>query len=147
MVCPPVRLPARVLSLYTSSRQKRLQEQLNDMTLSDSKHGSVIRVSDFIHSHPMGNNEHIVQEIHDILLSYYKLARKRFVDNMRMQVADYFLVTGPDTALKLFSPAFVTAVTSEQLETVAGEDPTVRRQRTGLEKGIELLQKARGILQ
>ena len=33
---------------------------------------------------PVGNMEHTVRDIHDILRSYYKVARKRFVDNVCM---------------------------------------------------------------
>lgn len=45
------------------------------------------------------NLEHTVCDLHDILRSYYKVARKRFVDNVCMQAADYHLVTGPDTPI------------------------------------------------
>ncbi len=117
------------------------------MALDDCTHGSVIRVSDMVHSNPLSNDEHTIHEIHDILLSYYELARKRFVDNVRMQVADYFLVTGPDTPLKLFSPRFVAAMSNEQLEDVAGEDGRTRQQRANLEREAKVLENARGILQ
>jgi len=46
---------------------------------------------------PVGNMEHTVRDIHDILRSYYKVASKRFVDNVCMQGRDYHLITGPDT--------------------------------------------------
>lgn len=36
--------------------------------------------------------DHTVQDIHGILESYYKVARKRFVDNVCMQAVDYYLV-------------------------------------------------------
>ena len=40
-----------------------------------------------------------------------------------MQVADYFLVTGSDTPLTLFSPKFVAGMTfGTTKEDVAGED-------------------------
>ena len=87
--------------------------------------------------HTMGNDEHIVQEIHDILLAYYKLALKRFIDDVRMHVADYHLIVGPDTPLKLFSPKLVTSLTSEQLEDVAGEDTLTKRRRQELDHQIE----------
>ena len=74
----------------------------------------------------MSNVEHIVQEIHDILKSYYEVARKRFADSLCMQAADYHLVTGPRTPLKLFSPSFVHKLTPDQLEDIAGEDVTIK---------------------
>ena len=103
------------------SRQERLRSQLSERSFSDCSHGSVVRVEDLVQNHPLGNDDHIILEMHDILKSYYKLSRKRFVDNVRMQVVDHFLVTGPDTPMKLLSPKFAAAMTSQQLEDVAGE--------------------------
>jgi hypothetical protein len=87
-----------------------------------------------------------VQEIHDILKSYYELARKRFVDNVRMQAVDHFLVTGPDTPLKLFTPRFVTGLSPAQLDEVVGEEQNAKRQRARLEKEIGLLKECVAIL-
>ena len=39
-----------------------------------------------------------------------------------MQAADYFLVTGHDAPMRVFSPRFVSELTNEQLEAIAGED-------------------------
>jgi hypothetical protein len=43
----------------------------------------------------MSNVDHTVQDIHDILESYYNVARKRVVDKVNMQAVDYHLVLGP----------------------------------------------------
>lgn len=64
--------------------------------------------------------EETVQDIHNILKSYYKVARKRFIDNMCMQAADYYLVTGPAAPMKLFSPSWVYNLSREQLDQIAG---------------------------
>lgn len=94
----------------------------------------------------MSNVDHVVREIHDILEAYYKVARKRFVDNLCMQAADYHLVTGPHAPLKLFSPTFVDRLTAEQLEDIAGEGPSTKRKRAALEKEIGDLEAGRKIL-
>lgn len=67
----------------------------------------------------MSNANHAIQDLHDILHSYYKVARQRFVDSLRMQAANCYLTTGPSTSLKLLSPAFVAEMTPEQMEDVA----------------------------
>ena len=95
---------------------------------------------------PVGNMEHTVRDIHDILKSYYKVARKRFVDNICMQGTDYHLITGPDTPLRVFSPEFVVELSAERLEAVAGEDATSIQQRKSIEKEIESLMEGRRIL-
>jgi Dynamin GTPase effector domain len=135
------------IDTHNQSRQERLQIQLLAKTLSDCQHGNVVRLEDIVQHHPLSNDDHIIREIHDILRSYYKLTRKRFVDNVRMQAADYFLVTGPETPLKLFSPKFVAELTTTQLENVAGEELGTKRRRAKLEKEIELLKKGIEILQ
>lgn len=89
---------------------------------------------------------HRVQDISDILRSYYKVARKRFVDNICMQAAGYYLVNGQETPMKLFSPSLITSLTSEQLEEVAGEDALLKRKRRQLLKEIGNLKAAKKIL-
>ena len=94
----------------------------------------------------VGNIEHTVRDIHDILKSYYKVARKRFVDNVCMQGTDFHLITGPDTPLRVFSPQFVVELSDQRLEAVAGEDITSIQQRKSVEKEIESLTEGRRIL-
>ena len=94
----------------------------------------------------ISNIGHTVRDIHDILNSYYKVARKRFVDTVCMQATDYHLVTGPDTPLGVFSSGFVVDLTNEQLEMIAGEDTTSIRRRRALAKEIESLMEGRRIL-
>ncbi|RJE20074.1 DYNc [Aspergillus sclerotialis] len=94
----------------------------------------------------MSNTRHTAQYIHDILESYYEIAAKRFVDNVCMQAADYYLVTGPSTPLKLLAPSLITRMTPEQLESIAGENAMVKRKRSQLKKEIEELEMGRKIL-
>lgn len=105
-----------------------------------------IYTKDIVYQHPMSNDEYAAQDIHDILKSYYKVARKRFVDNVCMQAADYYLVRGPATPMKLFSPSMVNKLTNEQLEEIAGEESTVHRRRLQLKKEIQDLEAGRKIL-
>jgi hypothetical protein len=106
----------------------------------------VVKVDSMAKNHPMSNVDHIVQDIHDILSSYYKVARKRFVDNVCMQAIDHFLINGPKTSLMLFSPGFVNGLDVDQLESIAGEDMLTRRKRQQLKKEIQNLEAGRKIL-
>lgn len=94
----------------------------------------------------MSNTQHTVFEVHDILKAYYKVARKRFVDNICMQAGDYLLCTGPNNPLKIFSPQFVSSLSDEQLEEIAGEDIGMRRRRTALAKEVKDLEIGKKIL-
>ncbi len=110
-------------------------------------------VSPFVFGSPSGPNaanvsnaEHTVQDIHDILEAYYKVARKRFVDVVCMQGADYHLVSGPETSVGLFSPAFVTELKPDALEMIAGESVSTRKKRTELIRKIGNLESGKKIL-
>ena len=114
--------------------------------LSVYEHGKVVRLDDMMQNHPMSNADHAIQDLHDILHSYYKVALKRFVDSVCMQAADHFLITGSKTPLTLFSPAFIASMTPEQLEEVAGEELTAKRRRVQLEKEQKDLEDGKKIL-
>ncbi|RAK77758.1 dynamin family protein [Aspergillus fijiensis CBS 313.89] len=106
----------------------------------------ILHVGDLDYQQDMSNESHTVQELHDILECYYKVALSRFVDNVSMQAADYHLVNGPNAPMKLISPAFVHGFSAETLQEIAGEDPAVRRRRTQLKKQIAELEKGKRLL-
>lgn len=106
----------------------------------------MVKLDDITRSDPLSIEDHTVLEIHDILRSYYKVARKRFVDCVRMQVADTLLVTGLETPLTLFSANFVTRMTPEALKDIAGEDSVVKRRREDLEKLVGQLRRGKAII-
>jgi hypothetical protein len=103
-------------------------------------------MNDILQTRSISNTQHVVQEVHDILDSYYRVARKRFTDNLCMQAADYYLVTGPDSPLRLFSPSFVTKLTDEQLMEIAGEDVALRRKRAALFRKVVDLEAGKKVL-
>jgi hypothetical protein len=94
----------------------------------------------------MSNAQHTVFEVHDILKAYYKVARKRFVDNVTMQASSFVLVNGPNNPLKILSPQFVSSLSDEQLEEIAGEDIGLRRRRIALAKEVKDLEVGKKIL-
>ena len=110
------------------------------------KYTKVILLDYIMSSHSMSNTEHIVMEMHDILKSYYRVARKRFADNLVMQAADFHLITGPDSPLGLFSPQFVAQLSDEQLAEIASEDAGLKRRRAALNKAIKNLDDGKKIL-
>ena len=132
--------------LRTASRDQRKYAGVKGKAFTDCSHGEVIKLQDLLQNNPTSNDDHAIQDLHDILRSYYKVARKRFVDCLGMQVADYQLTTGPRTPLKLFSPTFVARLTPTQLEEVAGEDLTLKRRRSQLEKESKNLEDGKKVL-
>lgn len=129
-----------------NSRQKRLQDEVSSKSLSGCQHGEVIRISDLAAQHHMSNVDHTVQDIHDILESYYRVSRKRFVDNICMQAVDHYLLTGPGAPMKLLSSTWVNDLTVEKLEQIAGEEAGTKRKRRQLQMRIEKLEAGRKVV-
>lgn len=92
------------------------------------------------------NEGDTIQEIHDIMQAYYKVALKRFVDNMCMQAAGWHLLTGQQSPLKLFSPKFVNELSDESLSDIATEDEATKEARRELKVKIADLEKGKQLL-
>jgi hypothetical protein len=100
----------------------------------------------------MSNEQHVVQDIHDILESYYKVCLKTFVDSICRQSVIHYLLECNEGPLALFSPIFVSQLSAEALEEIASEAPVLKRTRAQLTKEIASLAEAvrwngEGILQ
>lgn len=91
----------------------------------------------------MRNADHVVPDLHGILILVYKVA---FAGNVCMQATDHYLVNGSKTLLTLLFPLFVSRLTHEQLETIAGEDQGTKRTRPRLKREIASLLEAKKIL-
>lgn len=92
------------------------------------------------------NQEHAQDDIHDILKSYYKVARKRFVDNVWLYAVDHHLLSGPNSPLTLFSEQWVLGLDEDSLNAIAGESRSTRDKRKELTKKIADLEEALRIL-
>ncbi|KAL8965576.1 MAG: hypothetical protein Q9183_003775 [Haloplaca sp. 2 TL-2023] len=131
----------------TDSEQKRMKALLAPQVITDRIGGRMIREEalDSIVG-KKSNVESTIQRLHDIVRSYYKVARKRFVDNVCMQATDRQLIRGPDAAVRLFSPSFVSGLSTEEMDRIAGEDLTTKRKRAELTREIENLRAAKKLL-
>lgn len=119
---------------------------MEKLAIDAGEHGQVVKVSAIVQTSTASNADHTIRDLHDILKSYYKVARKRFVDVVCMQAVDHYLVTGPAAPVKLFSPSFVSGLTEDQLDRIAGEDVSTRRKREELRREIENLTNGKKIL-
>ena len=128
------------------NRQERVKARLKKSSYVTEEGDRVVKLDTTIATTTASNLEHTIGDLHDILHSYYKVARKRFVDVVCMQAADYHLVTGPNTPIKVFSPTFVSELSEEQLERIAGEDTVTQRRRMQLKRDIENLEKGMKVL-
>ncbi|KAK4061055.1 hypothetical protein Purlil1_14277 [Purpureocillium lilacinum] len=128
------------------SRSNRITDHLRGFARKEGgrDHGKLVIELDRIDSvtRNRSNAEHVVEDIHDILEAYYKVARKRFVDNVYHQAVDHYLLSGPDSPLLFFTEKWVLELDADALATIAGESFQSRAERTRLRKRIDDLQGA-----
>ncbi|KAK3628741.1 hypothetical protein LTR56_018462 [Elasticomyces elasticus] len=129
------------------SRQGNASANVKKHAFNNGSHGMVIRLADATQStRPMSNDEYAVQDIHDILQSYYKVSRKTFVDSVCKQAAVHYFLQWEKSPLALFSPVFVSRLFTTDLEELAGEAPSLRKSRARLTKEMTSLVVAMKIL-
>ena len=131
------------------ARVERLKSALKGQAVSvdlGNEHRDMIKVDAVISSVQMGNIEHTVKDIHAILKSYYKVARKRFVDVICMQAVDHFLLPGFESPLRLFTPSFVHRLSLDSLDLIAEEDVMLKRTRNVLGHEIKCLKTEKKLL-
>lgn len=98
-------------------------------------------LNDLIREVHLSNDRSAVHDIHDTLEAYYKVAVKRFIDNVVIQVTERYYLgeTGP---LKFFSPAYIGGLKDEELSRLAGESEMTTKARNGLVTLLSKLEEA-----
>ncbi|RYP64582.1 hypothetical protein DL771_008695 [Monosporascus sp. 5C6A] len=135
-------------------QSKRLVEAMKNMAVSqpqdapdDERDGIFLLWSQLNNfSLNKANSEHVREYMHDVLKSYYKVSRKRFVDVVAQQAVGHFLLRGPDSPLRIFTTDMVLGLNDEQLEMIAAEDAPVRLYREKLDRDIEQFEEALKVL-
>jgi hypothetical protein len=92
------------------------------------------------------NMQQMCEDILDVLSSYYKVSRKRFVDGICRHVIGHFLLDAEAGPLRVFSPELVMGLEDHVLEMIAREDADTRNRRTRLEAEIKNLEAAMKLL-
>lgn len=129
-----------------AARAQRMRERLKAIGFEE---GSAL-VPDFakvLGAAQLSNEDQAVQDIHDTLRAYYKVALKRFSDNVVLQCIErsYVGTRGP---VKTISPARIGEMSDNELADRAAENYVTSSQRidtshrlTRLEKALELAEK------
>lgn len=92
------------------------------------------------------NAEQMREDMFDTLVSYYNVARKRFVDAICTQAISQCLLEGENSPLKIFTPELVAQLDDEQLQDIAGKHANVFSRRKELEGEIKNLEEAKKVL-
>lgn len=122
------------------TRQERTLARLAAMGIRDGEQCQV-SYRDLLEQARVSNEDQVVNDIHDILKAYYRVAMRRFTDNVGVQaVGRHFL--GDRSPLRVISPEFVNGLSEVELADLAGENTATRAARAELGRRVERLQKA-----
>ncbi|KAF2105170.1 P-loop containing nucleoside triphosphate hydrolase protein [Lophiotrema nucula] len=141
--------PSTYNHYFNSEVQKKRRKRIEEITESESffsKGAEVVPVTSFHNVVNKENTQQVREDILDVLTSYYKVSRKRFVDNVCTQVIGHFLLEGDESPLKIFSSELVMGLKDDELDLIAGEDMETRNQRSTLESDIRDLEAAMKVL-
>ncbi len=126
-----------------AARSERVVAQLKKMGYEEGQQYTM-RFESLTRVAHLSNEASAVHDIHDSLSAYYKVALKRFIDNVVGQVAERNLL-GPGGPLTVFTPDWVGKLDSDELAAIAGEDYTTSDTRAELKAQIVRLEEARKI--
>lgn len=112
----------------SSIRQERVTTRLETLGLHDGMLFNMDRVLRGVH---LSNEDQAIFDIHDILKAYYKVAMKRFTDNVVVQVSERYIL-GDGGQVKMFSPDMVGDFEDDKLTEIAGENFATASQRNDL---------------
>ncbi|KAH8693853.1 P-loop containing nucleoside triphosphate hydrolase protein [Talaromyces proteolyticus] len=101
-----------------ANRRERVLHRLNGLGVEN---GSVFDMDTVLKGVHISNEDQAVNDIHDVLKAYYKVAMKRFTDNVVIQVTER-LVLGIEGPVRTFSPDFVSELQENDLMDIAGEN-------------------------
>lgn len=119
-------------------REERVVARLKAKGFDDGSNFNMARVLASVH---LSNEDQAVNDIHDILKAYYKVAIKRFTDNVVLQVTErHFL--GPGGPVKNLSPELISVLDDDLLMEIAGENFATSSARNELISKSERFQRA-----
>ncbi|KAI1822810.1 interferon-induced GTP-binding protein Mx2 [Xylaria intraflava] len=92
------------------------------------------------------NGAQVREYMHDLLSSYYTIARDRFVDLVYLHPINYYLLFGEKSPLKIFSTDMVMSLNEEQLDMIAAEGASDQQRREKLVREISNFEAALKVL-
>lgn len=119
-------------------REERVRARLQSAGFEDGDSFDIANVMSRVH---ISNEVQAVNDIHDILKAYYKVAMKRFTDNVVLQVTERHLL-GSEGPVKSLTLGMVGDLQDVELTDIAGENFSTSSTRNDLKIKFERFQKA-----
>ncbi|KAI0106668.1 hypothetical protein F4814DRAFT_428653 [Daldinia grandis] len=140
-------------ALLASNREKRqkrtiLEEDKDSLKSGEERNRVTVEAGakTAITGVALPSAEQIYGDAHDVIQTYYEIARARLLDGIDQQVIAHFLLDGEQSVFQLFTPERLLSMTSEEVESIAKESPSSTRLREDLQLEIDNLEKALEVL-
>ncbi|KAL4990003.1 P-loop containing nucleoside triphosphate hydrolase protein [Aspergillus falconensis] len=123
-----------------SIRDERVRARLKHMGLQDNT-VSQFNIAEVMKRVHLSNEDQAVNDIHDILKAYYKVAMKRFADNVVIQIVERYIL-GQDGPVRALCSDMVNDLDEGELLEIAGENFLTSSLRNELISKCERFQQA-----
>jgi hypothetical protein len=131
-----------VNSFYADTREKIRKERVLARLKATGLHdGALFNTTQVMKSVHLSIENQSVNDIHDVLKAYYKVAMKRFTDNVVLQVTERHIL-GLKGPIKILSPDTIGTFSDNELQEIAGENFATSSARNELVAKHERFQKA-----
>ncbi|KAL4796324.1 P-loop containing nucleoside triphosphate hydrolase protein [Aspergillus venezuelensis] len=123
-------------------RNDRVRARLERMGMTDDENypsmATITSVMKMVH---LSNEDQAVYDIHDILKAYYKVALKRFADNVVIQIVERYIL-GANGPVRALNTDMINDLKDEELLNLAGENFVTSSMRNDLVTKCQRFQEA-----
>lgn len=122
------------------TREELVLNRLKEVGLEDGQY-QTIDLAAITRAAHLSNEDQAVNDIHDILKAYCKVALKRLMDNMVLQVIERIYL-GSNGPVRAISPEYVGTLSDTELADIAAESYATSSTRTEIGYKLQRLDKA-----
>ncbi|OBT73171.1 hypothetical protein VF21_07938 [Pseudogymnoascus sp. 05NY08] len=126
--------------IMADERSERVLNRLKEVGLEDGQY-QTIDLAAITRAAHLSNEDQAVNDIHDILKAYYKVALKRYIDNVVLQVIERIYL-GSNGLVRAISPEYVGTLSDTELADIAAESYATSSTRTEIGYKLQRLDKA-----
>ncbi|KAL4928186.1 dynamin family protein [Aspergillus undulatus] len=125
----------------TAIRDERVRAKLRGLGLQDNGKYYEVNFNELMRGVHPSNEDQAVNDIHDVLKAYYKVALKRFADNVVIQIVERYIL-GQDGPVRALCSDMVNDMDEGELLELAGESFVTSSKRQDLTAKCQRLQEA-----
>ncbi|KAF4207309.1 hypothetical protein CNMCM8927_003583 [Aspergillus lentulus] len=122
-----------------SIREKRMRARLGALGIQDDP--QFVDIKQLMGGIHLSNDDQAIYDSHDTLKAFYKVALKRFTDNVIVQVTERYLL-GPRGPVKLLSPELIGELSDGELADIASENFATSSTRNEVQTRMDKLRRA-----